>query len=239
MLGWLTRFYQPLILCLILFQNLNNNDDLLKLQGCSIDDMALDFTLPGYPAIEMRKGGRDLAVTIGNLESYINLVSGWFLNEGVIKQMDAFKEGFNSVFSSAHLRLFYPEELQQLFCGASYKSWDVKMLMESCKADHGFTHDSKAIHYLFAILSSYNAEEQRKFLQFLTGSPRLPIGGFKSLIPPFTIVRKSTDSDNPNCLPSVMTCVNYLKLPNYPTLEIMREKLDIAINEGQFSFHLS
>ena len=181
-----------------------------------------------------------MTVTISNLDNYINLVSTWNLTEGVIKQMEAFKEGFNSVFNSVHLKLFYPEELQQLFCGASYKRWDLKMLMESCKTDHGFTHDSKAIGFLFDILSSYNAEEQRKFLQFLTGSPRLPIGGFKSLIPPFTIVRKNnTEGDNPNCLPSVMTCVNYLKLPDYPTFDIMREKLDTAINEGQFSFHLS
>lgn len=182
-----------------------------------------------------------MLVTSLNLDNYINLVTSWLLTEGVLKQMEAFKEGFNSVFNSSHLRLFYPEELQQLFCGASYKRWDVKMLMESCKTDHGFSHDSKAIHNLFEILSSYNAEEQRKFLQFLTGSPRLPIGGFKSLIPPFTIVRKTnaTESDNPNCLPSVMTCVNYLKLPDYPTIEIMREKLETAINEGQFSFHLS
>lgn len=181
-----------------------------------------------------------MAVTVNNLENYINLVSHWYLIEGVTKQMEAFKEGFNSVFTSSHLKLFYPEELQQLFCGSTYKSWDFNMLVESCKTDHGFTHESKAIRHLFEILSSYNAEEQRKFLQFLTGSPRLPIGGFKSLIPPFTIVRKNTtDSDNPNCLPSVMTCVNYLKLPDYPTIEIMREKLNIAINEGQYSFHLS
>lgn len=220
--------------------NLSSNDNSLKLHGCSIDDLNLDFTLPGYSYIELRKGGRDMSVTIDNLENYINLVCNWSLNEGVVKQMEAFKDGFNSVFDLTSLKLFYPEELQQLFCGASYKSWDIKMLMDSCKTDHGFTHESRAIRFLFEILSSYDAEKQRKFLQFLTGSPRLPIGGFKSLIPPFTIVRKNmTDNEIPNCLPSVMTCVNYLKLPDYPSIEIMREKLDIAINEGQFSFHLS
>lgn len=219
---------------------MKDNDDSLKLSGCSISDLQLDFTLPGYPSIEMRKGGKELTVDVGNLDNYINLVCHWNLVEGVTRQMEAFKEGFNSVFNTSHLLLFYPEELQKLFCGSSYKSWDYQMLMESCKTDHGFTHDSQAIRFLFEILSTYNAEEQRKFLQFLTGSPRLPIGGFKALIPAFTIVRKNTDDgESPNCLPSVMTCVNYLKLPDYPTIEIMREKLNIAINEGQFSFHLS
>lgn len=65
--------------------------------------------------------------------------------------------------------------------------------------------------------------------------------GFRSLNPPLTIVRKTFEStENPDdFLPSVMTCVNYLKLPDYSTIEIMREKLLIAAREGQQSFHLS
>ncbi len=40
-------------------------------------------------------------------------------------------------------------------------------------------------------------------------------------------------------LPSVMTCVNYLKLPDYSSVDIMREKLRVASKEGQYCFHLS
>lgn len=67
------------------------------------------------------------------------------------------------------------------------------------------------------------------------------VPGFRSLSPPLTIVRKSFEaSENPdNFLPSVMTCVNYLKLPDYSSVEIMREKLALAAREGQLSFHLS
>ena len=53
----------------------------------------------------------------------------------------------------------------------------MKYLMEACRPDHGYTHDSRAVKHLFEILSSYDAEEQRQFLQFVTGSPRLPVGG--------------------------------------------------------------
>lgn len=55
--------------------------------------------------------------------------------------------------------------------------WDVKTLSECFRPDHGYTLDSKAIRFLFEVLSSYNATEQRLFLQFVTGSPRLPVGG--------------------------------------------------------------
>jgi E3 ubiquitin-protein ligase TRIP12 len=74
------------------------------------------------------------------------------------------------------------------------------------------------------------------------------VGGLQSLVPPLTIVRKTNDSADPSnpadkdvdrYLPSVMTCVNYLKLPDYSSVGIMREKLLKAMQEGQLSFHLS
>ena len=67
------------------------------------------------------------------------------------------------------------------------------------------------------------------------------ISGFKALNPPLTIVRKTVEfSQSPdNFLPSVMTCVNYLKLPDYTSEEVMREKVSLALREGKQSFHLS
>lgn len=71
-----------------------------------------------------------------------------------------------------------------------------------------------------------------RILNFLTG--------FKALNPPLTVVRKSLESLDPDeYLPSVMTCVNYLKLPDYSSSEVMRAKLRLAASEGQHSFHLS
>lgn len=215
------------------------------MDGCPIADLGLDFVLPGHANIELRRGGRDISVTIHNLHQYIALVSHWFQVEGVQRQFEALREGFDSVFPSQRLRMFYPEELESVFCGnnggGAYARWDVKTLQESCRPDHGFTADSKAIHYFYEILSTYSKEEQRLFLQFITGSPRLPTGGFKALSPPLTIVRKSMDANNnpDDYLPSVMTCVNYLKLPEYSTKEAMREKLKLAAAEGSYSFHLS
>ncbi|XP_062604886.1 E3 ubiquitin-protein ligase TRIP12-like [Saccostrea cucullata] len=213
----------------------------LTMDGCSIEDLDITFTLPGYPSIELKKGGHDITVSLDNLEEYLQLVVHWSLVEGVSRQFEAFREGFEEIFPLSTLQSFYPEELEQLFCGSKKEVWDVKMLMECCRPDHGYTHDSRAVKFLFEILSFYDDTEQRQFLQFVTGSPRLPVGGFRSLNPPLTIVRKTFEgSENAdNFLPSVMTCVNYLKLPDYTSVDIMREKLGIAAKEGQLSFHLS
>jgi E3 ubiquitin-protein ligase TRIP12 len=164
--------------------------------------------------------------------------------------------------------------------------------MEHTKTDHGYHENSRAVKYLLEVLTELSPEERRKFLLWVTGSPRLPIGGtisckyhlclfvegnltyffltnpgWKDLVPKLTIVRKeATDrshsdeydlssslcfpflfdlihwSYSPNAatrfLPSVMTCFNYLKLPDYSTKSVLKDKLLLAINEGA-EFHLS
>jgi E3 ubiquitin-protein ligase TRIP12 len=57
----------------------------------------------------------------------------------------------------------------------------------------------------------------------------------------FTVVCKPSEPPltSDDYLPSVMTCVNYLKMPDYSTVEVLREKLGTAIQEGQGAFHLS
>lgn len=65
--------------------------------------------------------------------------------------------------------------------------------------------------------------------------------GFRSLTPMFTVVCKPSEPpySPDDYLPSVMTCVNYLKLPDYSSADILRRKLSLAIREGQGAFHLS
>lgn len=44
--------------------------------------------------------------------------------------------------------------------------------------------------YLLEILSELDAADQRAFLRFVTGCPRLPPGGLAALQPRLTVVRK-------------------------------------------------
>ncbi len=115
------------------------------------------------------------------------------------------------------------------------------MIQEALYADHGYNKDSRIISDLSLMLSEFTTDERRLFLQFTTGSPRLPYGGFKALSPPLTVVRKTPETHRKpdDYLPSVMTCVNYLKLPEYSSLEIMKKRFILAMMEGQGCFHLS
>lgn len=50
-------------------------------------------------------------------------------------------------------------------------------LLDSIKADHGYNMDSKSVKNLLQTMSEFEAPQRRDFLQFTTGSPKLPIGG--------------------------------------------------------------
>lgn len=104
----------------------------------------------------------------------------------------------------------------------------------------GFSQDSRVFTDFLLFLSGVDVDKRRKVLRFLTGAPRLPVGGFSDLHPKMTVVHKSdVDLYADQCLPSVMTCKNYLKLPQYSTKEILYEKFNMAIEEGQENFSLS
>ncbi|KAF7309974.1 Ubiquitin-protein ligase [Mycena indigotica] len=209
------------------------------IENVNIDDLGLDFTLPGYD-IELRPGGHNIAVTTDNVDEYIHDVLNAIVGTGAQLQAKAFREGFSKVFPISDLQAFSADELVLLF-GNSEEDWTVETLNEAIKADHGFNGESRAIRDLVEILSEYDASSRRNYLQFVTGSPKLPIGGFRGLNPPLTVVRKPHEAPltADDYLPSVMTCVNYLKLPEYSSKNVMREKLKVAVQEGMGSFHLS
>ena len=39
----------------------------------AVSNLCLDFTLPGTTVVELRKGGKDISVTIHNLEQYLKV----------------------------------------------------------------------------------------------------------------------------------------------------------------------
>jgi len=55
-------------------------------------------------------------------------------------------------------------------------------LSEALKADHGFNGESRSIRELIELMTEFDSCTRRNYLQFITGSPKLPIGGSCPLI---------------------------------------------------------
>ena len=213
----------------------------------NIEDMCLTFTLPGTENIDLVRGGHKKEVNNDNAKEYIRMTLNTIFNDAVKVQVNAFRRGLSNVFRLNSLKWFMFEELEELISGEDsfsnngLQKWNRKILLENVIPDHGYTQDSNAFLFFIEYMENMNREEIRKFLMFITGSPRLPLGGLKSLRPKLTVVKRTWDEgDNPdNFLPSVMTCQNYVKLPDFSSIEVLKAKMNYAINEGVNSFNLS
>lgn len=210
----------------------------LYYQGSRIEDLFLEFILPGYPDYHIDLSAESKMVDMSNLEEYVMFIIDATMKSGISRQIEAFKLGFDEVFPIRHIQIFSEEELEHLLCG-EHDICKPNELLDHIKFDHGYTASSLAAIHLLEIIQEFDREQQRLFLRFVTGAPRLPSGGLAALNPKLTIVRKHCSNLVDADLPSVMTCANYLKLPPYSSKEIMKEKLLYAITEGQGAFHLS
>lgn len=136
----------------------------LTLDGASVEDLALDFTVPGFPDVPLKHNGPDINVTLDNLAEYIQLVYKVTLETGISEAVEQFREGFSRIFPVKDLSIFSPEELGLLF-GNPDEDWSRETIESAIKADHGYHSDSKQVQHLIDIMVGYTKLERRTFLR--------------------------------------------------------------------------
>ncbi|KAM9569752.1 E3 ubiquitin-protein ligase HECTD1-like isoform 12-T12 [Salvelinus alpinus] len=207
----------------------------------SVEDLGLNFQfcpsskVHGFSAVDLKPNADDEMVTMDNAEEYVELMFDFCMHTGIQKQMEAFREGFNRVFPMEKLSSFSHKEVQMILCGNQSPSWTTEDVMNYTEPKLGYTRDSPGFLRFVRVLCGMSSDERKAFLQFTTGCSTLPPGGLANLHPRLTIVRKVDATDS--SYPSVNTCVHYLKLPEYSSEDIMRERLLAATMEK--GFHLN
>lgn len=163
--------------------------------------------------------------------------------------MQAFRKGFDSIFPITSLAPFTHSssqdgELETVVCGIGCREpeWESKEeLSRYITPQHGFDENSAQYRHFIRYITELEAEKRPSFLKFLTGSKRLPTGGFRSLDPRLTLaLTPGRPGQSPDeILPSVMACRNYVKCPQYSSYELFKARFDYAVAEGQQNFSLS
>ncbi|XP_056131400.1 itchy E3 ubiquitin protein ligase b [Lampris incognitus] len=180
---------------------------------------------------ELKPGGGDIQVTEENKEEYIRLVAEWRLSRGVEEQTQAFFEGFNEVLPQQYLQYFDAKELEVMLCGM--QEIDLGDWQRNTIYRH-YARSSKQIIWFWQLIKEMDNEKRMRLLQFVTGTCRLPVGGFADLMgsngpQKFCIEKVGKE----NWLPRSHTCFNRLDLPPYKSYEQLKEKLMFAIEETE------
>lgn len=170
--------------------------------------------------------GSCVPVTSENREQYVELYTNFLLEESIASQFNAFSAGFHQVCGGPALALFRPEELELLVCGQP--CLDFGALELSTNYDAGYTCETPIVKAFWEVIHSMDVSQQKKFLFFVTGCNRAPVGGLGRL--GFTIQRSGADTEY---LPTSHTCFNILLLPDYSSKEKLETKLAIAIANGE------
>jgi E3 ubiquitin-protein ligase NEDD4 len=174
-------------------------------------------------------GGRDIEVTNENKKEYVDLMVKWRIEKRIAEQFQAFKEGFQELIPQDLINVFDERELELLIGGIAEIDVDDWKKHTDYR---GYTESDEVVQNFWATVRSWDGEQKSRLLQFTTGTSRIPVNGFKDLQgsdgPRRFTIEKAGEITN---LPKAHTCFNRLDLPPYKSLEMLQQKLTIAVEE--------
>ncbi|CAN0277206.1 unnamed protein product [Lampetra fluviatilis] len=204
-----------------------------NIEECGLEMFfAVDMEILGeIKSHDLKPEGSEVQVTEENKEEYIRLMSEWRFSRGVEEQTKGFLDGFNEVVPLQWLQYFDEKELELMLCGM--QEIDLTDWQRSTIYRH-YNRNSKQIVWFWQVVREMDNEKRTRLLQFVTGTCRLPVGGFNELMgsngaQKFCIEKVGKDT----WLPRSHTCFNRLDLPPYKSFEQLKEKLLYAIEETE------
>uniref|UniRef100_H3B2J1 HECT-type E3 ubiquitin transferase n=1 Tax=Latimeria chalumnae TaxID=7897 RepID=H3B2J1_LATCH len=179
---------------------------------------------------ELKPNGRNIPVTEENKKEYVRLYVNWRFMRGIEAQFLALQKGFNELIPQHLLKPFDQKELELIIGGLGkidLNDWKANTRLKHCVAD------SNIVRWFWQAVEAFTEERRGRLLQFVTGSTRVPLQGFKALQGAagprlFTIHLIDANTDN---LPKAHTCFNRIDIPPYETYEKLYEKLLTAVEE--------
>ncbi|KAK9981413.1 hypothetical protein ABG768_000946 [Culter alburnus] len=198
-----------------------NLKNLLEEDEDVVDILFLDFTVKGQ---ELIPNGGQIQVNKVNRQKYVDLYVDFVFNKSVKNQFKHFSSGFSKGCPLDIWSMFHPEELQELLQGSPKYEWQelqTSASYESCSAS------DELIKNFWTVFFEFSEENKKKFLMFLYGTDRVPVGGFSKR--PLKICQ-SDGPDPDDRLPEAQTCFGRLILPKYSDINTLHNKLIHAIN---------
>ncbi|XP_022376005.1 E3 ubiquitin-protein ligase HACE1 isoform X4 [Enhydra lutris kenyoni] len=211
-----------------------------------ISDLGLELTFSvetdvfgAMEEVPLKPGGGSILVTQNNKAEYVQLVTELRMTRAIQPQINAFLQGFHMFIPPSLIQLFDEYELELLLSGMP--EIDVSDWIRNTEYTSGYEREDPVIQWFWEVVEDITPEERVLLLQFVTGSSRVPHGGFANImggsgLQNFTIAAVPY---TPNLLPTSSTCINMLKLPEYPSKEILKDRLLVALHCGSYGYTMA
>jgi len=153
---------------------------------------------------ELRPNSLNEPVTEENKKEYMKLVCQMKMTGAIRQQLNAFLEGFYEIIPKRLISIFNEQELELLISGLP--TIDIDELKSNTEY-HKYQPTSLQIQWFWRALRSFDQADRARFLQFVTGTSKVPLQGFAHLegmngIQKFQIHRDDRSTDR---LPSAHT----------------------------------
>lgn len=216
-----------------------NNEEELIIFLKAYNNPALEYIKMSGEEVELIPNGRNIKVDWNNYQQYVELVKKCRINELMAKErIAAIRLGLASVVPLQLLNVMSPLDLDLRICGMPYV--DLHFLKAHTMYQVGLMETDTHIEFFWSSLESFSQEELRKFIKFACNQDRIPSNCpcrdgrlDASHVPPYPM--KIAPPDGKSGQPDsrhirAETCLFMIKLPQYSCLEIMRERLLLAMH---------
>lgn len=229
--------------------------DLTGAGGSESSPVGIETETPWTRMVELPlvRDGVSRAVTDANKEEYVRLRAAHKLARATRSAaVQTMRRGLQEILPGEYLKVFSAPELACMLGGVA--DIDVAEWRANTEYEGGYREDSPQIRWLWRLVSRFSPEERTLLLKFVTGSSRMPVGGFAALrgmagTRLFNVMRvpaerapghgedgAASGNQGAYALPTSATCFNTLRLPEYPTYDVLEQQVTTALRHGVEGF---
>ena len=181
--------------------------------------------------------GANIPVTKDNVKYYFQKKIEYIMNKDR-PYINHIKKSIFSYIPESLIKIFTANELELILNGQPFI--DVSDWIENTIYE-GYEPTDQIIINFWNIVKELSQDKLSRLLQFSTGSTRVPVGGFKSLMSnrgnfsPFSICKMEYEKGKKNYI-KARTCFNRINLPNFPDEETLLEGINFVIDNEILGF---
>jgi len=199
---------------------------LSMVQAYSGDDITEVFGGLGWERVPCLEGR---TLTQDTKEQFVSAYINWCFHEKIRDNFKPLSAGFHAVLGRSRIlrTIIDAPQLESILCGSEIPV-DIPAISRRATLQDWAADDVQYTSCFWSMLTQLPEEAKLQFIVFVTGSDRVPLGGWADL---HLKVQKNGCCDRR--LPTAYTCFSLVLLPKYSSIDVLRRNLLMAIAGSQ------